>query len=120
MPGPDWCDPVDWVSLCKFHSQSGHVPGLWARSLPARLWACKKQIDVFFFSLSLFPSPSLLLSLKINLKFFLKKKQNKTGCLNQNCCQAVDVDSGSYPRLPASKLSGAGRSVIYMLHKLST
>ena len=35
MPG--WCDSVDWVLTCEpkghwFDSQSGHMPGLWARS----------------------------------------------------------------------------------------
>ena len=34
---PGWCGWVDWVPACKlkgrwFESQSGHVPGLWARS----------------------------------------------------------------------------------------
>ena len=34
---PGWCGSVDWVPACKpkgrgFHSQSGHMPGLWARS----------------------------------------------------------------------------------------
>ena len=34
---PGWCGSVDWVSACEpknlwFDSQSGHMPGLWARS----------------------------------------------------------------------------------------
>ena len=34
---PDWCGSVDWVLACEpkgllFNSQSGHKPGLWARS----------------------------------------------------------------------------------------
>ena len=34
---PSWCGSVDWVPACQqkgccFHSQSGHMPGLWAGS----------------------------------------------------------------------------------------
>ena len=43
---PGWCSSVDWALTCKpkgpwFDSQSGHMPGLWARS-PVRD-ACERQ-----------------------------------------------------------------------------
>ena len=67
---PGWCDLVDWVPACElkgrwFHSLSGHMSGLWARSSfggeqEANNWCV---------------SPSLLLSLKINKTF--KKKEGK-------------------------------------------
>ena len=56
---PGWCGLVDWVSACEpnshwFDSQSGHMPGLWARSL-VRGTREATHIDV---SLPLFhPSP---------------------------------------------------------------
>ena len=41
--GPGWCSSVDWAWACEwkgcqFGSQSGHRPGLWARSLVGDMW----------------------------------------------------------------------------------
>ena len=40
---PGWCGWVDWVPACegkshRFCSQSGHMPGFWARSLLGGAW----------------------------------------------------------------------------------
>ena len=40
---PGWCGSVDWVLACEskgglFDSWSGHMPGLWARSLVGGVW----------------------------------------------------------------------------------
>ena len=64
MRSPDWCGSVDWASSCKlgghwFHFQSGHTPGLPARS---RIGGVREAVDQCF-APSL--SPSLPLSLKI-------------------------------------------------------
>ena len=61
---------MDWAPACDskghwFDSQSGHMPGLWARS-PAGSWERQPHIEGF--------SPSLPLSLKIN-KIFKKRKK---------------------------------------------
>ena len=71
-PCPGWCGSVDWVPACKaralwFDSQSGHMPGLQARPPVGDMWEATTHW-CFFPSLS----PSLPLSLKINLK--IKKK----------------------------------------------
>ena len=70
-----WCDSMDWVPACEpkvhwFNSQSGHMPGLWARSpgggvLEATIHRC--------FPLSL----SLPLSKNKRIKPF---KNSKIGC----------------------------------------
>ena len=73
--GPGWCGSVDWVLACKpkghwFDSQSGHMPGLQARSLVGGAWEATTH---WCFSPCL--SPSLPLSLRINkIKSFFKKK----------------------------------------------
>ena len=69
---PGWCGSVDWVPACEpkgcwFDSQSGHMPGLWARSPVGGTWEATMH---WCFSPSL--SPSLPLSLKINV--FLKNE----------------------------------------------
>ena len=66
---PGWCGSVDWVPACKakghqFDSQSGHMPGMWARSPIAGM---SEATTHWCFSPSL---PCLSLSLKIF--FFLK------------------------------------------------
>ena len=73
---PGWCDSVDWVPAgepkgCWFNSQSGHMPGLRARSPVGGAWEATTH---WCFSPSL--SPSFPLFLKINK--ILKKKENKT------------------------------------------
>ena len=78
-----WCGSVDWGQACKpkgcrFDSQPGHMPGLWARS---PLWVQGRQphIDV-----SLLLSPSL--------PRHLKKKKDETSNLHSKdtfvriCC----------------------------------
>ena len=69
-----WCGSVDWVLACEpkghqFNSQSGHMPGLQARSSVGGEW---EVTTPWCFSPSL--SPSLPLSLKIN-KIFIKNKK---------------------------------------------
>ena len=64
MRSPDWCGSVDWASSCKlgghwFHFQSGHTPGLPARS---RIGGVREAVDQCFAPCL---SPSLPLSLKI-------------------------------------------------------
>ena len=54
---PGWCGSVDWVLACEpkccwFDSQSGHMPGLWARSPVGHV---RSNYTLMF--LSLFPSP---------------------------------------------------------------
>ena len=71
---PGWYGSVDWVPVCEpngcqFNSQSGHMPGLWARS---PVGDAQEATTHWCFSPSL--SPSLPLSLKIN-KLNLKKKK---------------------------------------------
>ena len=61
-----WCGSVDWVLACEpkgqqFNSQSGHLPGLWARSPVGGMREATTQ-----WCFSPFLSPSLLLCLKIN------------------------------------------------------
>ena len=56
--GPGWCGSVDWAWACEpkgcwFDSQSGHTPGLWARS-PVGTRERQPHIDV---SLPLFLPP---------------------------------------------------------------
>ena len=58
--GPGWCGSVDWVPACEarghwFDSQSGHVPGLQARSPVGGAWEATTH-GCFFPSFSL-PSP---------------------------------------------------------------
>ena len=62
---PGWCGSVDWVPACepkghRFDSQSGHMPGLQARS---PIGGVQEATTHWCFSPSL--SPSLLLCLKI-------------------------------------------------------
>ena len=64
--GPGWCDSGDWAPACKpkgcwFNSQSGHMPGLQARS---PIGGTCEATTLWCFSPSL--SPSLPLPLKIN------------------------------------------------------
>ena len=64
---PGWCGSVDWVPAslwtkgCQFNSQSGHMPGLQARTPVRGTWEATTHCC---FSPSL--SPSFPLSLKIN------------------------------------------------------
>ena len=63
---PGWCSSVDWAPACRpkgcqFDSQSGHMPGLQARS---PVGGTQEATTHWFFSPSL--SPSLPLSLKIS------------------------------------------------------
>ena len=63
---PGWCSSVDWVPACepkgcRFDSQSGHIPGVWARSQVGGAWEATTH---WHFHPSL--SPSLPLPLKIN------------------------------------------------------
>ena len=59
---PGWCGSVDWVPACKpkgrwFDSQSGHMPGLWARS---PVGGAREETTHWCFSpLILLPLPSL-------------------------------------------------------------
>ena len=69
--GPGWCGSVDWAQACEpkgcwFNSQSGHMPGLQAKS---PVGAAQEATTHWCFSPSL--STFLSLSLKIN-KIFLK------------------------------------------------
>ena len=66
MSGPGWCGSVDWVLArdpkgLQFNSQSGHMPGLQARSPVGGVWEatnqCLSHVDV---SLPLFAFPSSL------------------------------------------------------------
>ena len=66
IDSPGWCGSVEWVLACQlegcwFDYQSGHTPGLWARSLVGIVW---EATTYWYFSPSL--SSSLPLSLKIN------------------------------------------------------
>ena len=62
---PSWCGSVDWVPACKpkgclFNSQSGHRPGLWARSPVGGMWEATTHwtsLSLSLFSLSPFLSP---------------------------------------------------------------
>ena len=70
---PGWCSSVDWARSYEpksywFNSQSGHMPGLWARSPVGGMWEVGNNTLMF---LSLSFSPSLPISLKIN-KIFKK------------------------------------------------
>ena len=63
---PGWCGSVDCARAskpkgCRFDSQSGHTPGLWARSPAGGAWEATTH-----WSFSPPPSLSLPLSLKIN------------------------------------------------------
>ena len=85
---PGWCGSVDWVLACKlkgrwFDSQSGHMPGLWARSPVRGVWGDA----LMFLSLSL--SPSLTLSLKVN-KILYKNKEGAsyTKSVQRRCFKA--------------------------------
>ena len=62
---PGWCGSVDWVLACEpkgcwFNSQSGNVPGLWARS---PVGGVQEETIHWYFSPSLFSFSS---PLKIN------------------------------------------------------
>ena len=76
---PGWCGSVDWVTAREpkglwFNSQSGHMPGLRARS-PVR--STQEGTTHWCFSPSL--SPSLPLCLKNKLKeYFLKMAKSRT------------------------------------------
>ena len=64
--GPGWRGSIYWMMACepkdhRFDSQSGHMPGLWARS---PVGGVQEATTYWYFSPSL--SPSLPLSLKIN------------------------------------------------------
>ena len=72
---PSWCGSVDWAPACKlkghqFDSQSGHMPGLRARSPVGGLQEATMHHTLMFLSLSF----SLLspLSKKVNKIFFKK------------------------------------------------
>ena len=64
-----------WTKGLRFDSQSGHMPGLWARSPVGGTW---EAMTHWCFSPSL--SPSLLLSLKINK--ICKEKKNLSFSIN--------------------------------------
>ena len=80
---PDWCGSVVWAPAWEskgrqFNSQSGHMPGLQARSLfgsmqEATNW-CFSNTPMSLSSFSL-PSP---LSKNIWIKYFFKKKRTET------------------------------------------
>ena len=60
---PGWCGSVDWVLACKpkgsrFNSQSGHMPGLWARSPVGR--HARGNHTLIFLSLSFSLSSPLI------------------------------------------------------------
>ena len=62
---PGCCGSVDWAQACKpkgrwFDSQSGHVPGLWARSSERGTW----KATTYDVSLPLFFPPSSSLKVK--------------------------------------------------------
>ena len=70
---PGWCGSVDWTLACEpkgrqFNSQSGHMPGLWARSSFGGIWEASTH---WCFSPSFF-LPSLLSKSKY-IKSFLKR-----------------------------------------------
>ena len=73
VSSPVWCGSVDWMLACEpkschFYSQSGHMPGLWARS-PVR--GMREATDWCI------PSTSMFLSLSFSLPFPLSKtKEN--------------------------------------------
>ena len=74
MLSSGWCGSVDWMPVCKpkghqFNSQSGHMPGLQARSPVGGAWEATTD---WCFSPSL--SLSLTLSLKINKIFKIRIK----------------------------------------------
>ena len=101
---PGWCGSVDWTWACEpkghwFDSQSGHLPGLWARS---PVWGTWEASTHWCLSLSLFPS--LPLSLNIN-KENLKKKAN----LILTC----------FTSLKKLLNGGAEFSILYYMYKFS-
>ena len=67
-----WCGSADWVLACEpkgcpFDSQSGHMPGLWARSPVRGMWEATDWCTFLYIDASL---PLFLpLSLKINKIF---------------------------------------------------
>ena len=70
---PGWSCSVDWALACEpkhrwFSSQSGHMPGLWARWGPQ--WGMRKSQPHIDVSLHLF-LPSLIIN-KLFLKKFIK------------------------------------------------
>ena len=72
-----WCSSMDWAWACEpkghwFDSQSGHMPGLQARS---PIGGMQEATTHWCFSPSL--SPSLPLSLKTNKYKILKKEKNQ-------------------------------------------
>ena len=76
---PDWCGSVGWALSCKlkgrhFNSQSGHLPGLWARSPVGGLCARGNQLFLLHISESLPLCLPLFPSLKINKIFKNLKK----------------------------------------------
>ena len=82
---PGWCGSVDWVPArkpkrCQFDSHPGHMPGLRARSLGGGFQLM--YLSHIHISLSLFLSPSLPISLKINKIFFKKCADNLIGHQN--------------------------------------
>ena len=76
---PGWCGSVDWdcePGGHQFNSQSGHMPGLWARSLVGGMWEATTH---WCFSPTI--SPSLLLS-KNTIKSLKKKGYNYHWVIN--------------------------------------
>ena len=70
---PQWCGSVDWVPAwepkgCRLDTQSGHMPGLPARSPVGSAW---EAMTHWYFSPSLSPSPPLSKNNKIFLQLHI-------------------------------------------------
>ena len=90
---PGWCGSVDWVpacepKCCQFDSQSGHMPGLQARSP----WGGTREATTHW-CFSPCVSPSFPLSLKINKWNPFKK-----------CLQFLNIDF-TYPAILPNSLT---------------
>ena len=77
---PGWCGSMDWALACKlkgcwFNSQSGHMPGLWARCPVGGTW---EATTYWCFSFSPSLSASLPRCLQLN-KTFKKLSTEKEG-----------------------------------------
>ena len=98
---PGWCCSVDWVPAwqlegCRFNSQSGHMPGLQARS---PFGGVQEATHLYFSYASMFLSPSRSLSLKINKTFEIK---NSPIFLRMLCLDHVDSSLGINTHLKTS------------------